>query len=359
MKKAAFTLLLISIVIAACNAEASAAEQKTKTAAPSRRSYRDMRQHTFNEKEGVHIGALAVSPDGGMLAYVTDENMNSDIFVKGANSKTVAQKTDNPAADEFPAFSPDGNSLAFASKRNGNWDIYLMYLNGGKAPRQLTTGRNDKLSPTWSHDGKKIAYSRRSSTGLPEIWIYNLEKGTFSFLATGENPVYSPVDDSIVFQKLNNKGFFSIWVTDDEGMEEVNILTSNTEGYFSPSWSYDGAKIIFISGMMKQINAAKGQASPERAAKTAKGENAIEDTFDVTERKGNNLWVINRDGANLTRLTDNEKGAMSCPRFSRDGRVYFINSEGATPNIFSVIPEFVTTDSAQPSTGGNLKAGKK
>lgn len=359
IKKTAFAPLFISIVIAVCNAGAWASEQKSAAPTTGRRSYRDMRQHTFNEKEGVHVGNLAISPDGGKIAYVSDENTNPDIFVKGVNSKMVAQETDNPAADEFPAFSPDGNMLAFASKRNGTWDVYLMYLSGGKAPRQLTTGRNDKLSPTWSPGGKKIAYGRRSPTGSPEIWIYDLEKGTFSFLTIGENPAYSPASNLIVFQRLNNKGFFSIWAADDGGAEEVNIITSNTEGYFSPSWSHDGAKIVFISGG-KPIVGGKGQASPERAAKTAKGENAVEDTFDITERRGNNIWVINRDGGNLTRLTDNDKGSLSCPKFSRDGRVYFINSEGVTPNIFSVIPEFVTTDAAtQPPPAGNAKAGKK
>jgi len=37
--------------------------------------------------------------------------------------------TNNPAEDEFPSWSPDGKKIAFQSYRDGNSEIYVMILN--------------------------------------------------------------------------------------------------------------------------------------------------------------------------------------------------------------------------------------
>jgi len=332
LKKLSFVLLSLSLVVS-CASE----EKRVGTAGMSHRSYRDMRQHTFNENETIHFGVIAMSPDGGTITYVSDENKHSDIFIKGVNSKAVIQKTDNPAQNEYPAFSPDGTKLAFASNRNGNWDIYILNVNGGKAIRQVTFGKENCVAPTWSHDGKKIAYNKMSaSTHAWEIWIYNTENGSYSSLTNGVNPVYSPVNDTIVFQRGNIKGWYALWLIDDEGREETNVLSSNDEGYFDPSWSYDGAKIVFASGGKSTI-AGRVQNAAEFEGKTLK------------ERTGSNVWVINKDGADLTRVTDDDHAQFWCPRFSADGRIYFISAQkmgkaGSVTNIFSVLPEFVNTE---------------
>ncbi len=341
LKKMSFVLISFSLVALGC-----ATKEKQVSVSMNNRSYRDMRQHTFNESESIHFGVIGMSPDGGSFAYVSDEYKHSDIFIKGVNSKAVKQKTDNSGANEYPAFSPDGTKLAFASNRNGNWDIFILNVNGGKATRQITFGKENCIAPSWSHDGKKIAYNKLSaSTHAWEIWIYNFENGSYSSLTNGVNPLYSPVNDTIVFQRGNTKGWYALWMVDDEGREETNILTSNDEGYFDPSWSYDGTKIVFASGG-KTIAAGKAQGAAEFEGKTK------EEAFNVKERRGSNIWVINRDGSDLTRLTEDDKAHFWCPRFSSDGRVYFISEQkigkaASVTNIFSVLPEFINT--AQPA----------
>lgn len=303
-----------------------------------------MRQHTFNETETIRYGAIGLAPDGGAFAYVSDENKHTDIFIKAVNSKAVTQKTDNPSQNDYPAFSPDGTKLAFASNRNGNWDIYILNANSGKATRQVTFGKENCIFPTWSYDGKKLAYNKLSSSSHQwEIWIYNIETGSYSSLTNGFNPVYSPVNNTIVFQRGNIHGWYSLWIVDDEGKEEMNVLSSNDEGYFDPSWSFDGSKIVFASAG-KTVIAGKVMVTTEFEGKTNKVEG-----IDIKERYGSNIWVINRDGSDLTRLTDDSKAHFWNPRFSSDGRIYFISEQkigkaGSVTNIFSVFPEFVNTE---------------
>lgn len=63
-----------------------------------------------------------------------------------------------------PTWSPDGKTIAFVSNRsdnpdgNTNSDIWLVDINDKKSLRQLTTNSREDYSPSWSPDGKSIVY---------------------------------------------------------------------------------------------------------------------------------------------------------------------------------------------------------
>ncbi len=65
--------------------------------------------------------------------------------------------TDHPAPDISPAWSPDGQRIAFSSNRDGHSGIYTVNVDGGNLLR-LTQRTYENLSPTWSPDGSKIAF---------------------------------------------------------------------------------------------------------------------------------------------------------------------------------------------------------
>jgi Tol biopolymer transport system component len=43
-----------------------------------------------------------------------------------ADGSNVQRLTDDPAEDGLPTWSPDGKVLAFASQRSGSWGIWVM-----------------------------------------------------------------------------------------------------------------------------------------------------------------------------------------------------------------------------------------
>ena len=73
-------------------------------------------------------------------------------------------------AQDCPSFAPDGERVAFSwdGEKQNNFDIYVKQ-SGSDTPLQLTSDPRPDLSPTWSPDGRAIAFVRVSSDRTAEV----------------------------------------------------------------------------------------------------------------------------------------------------------------------------------------------
>jgi Tol biopolymer transport system component len=71
-----------------------------------------------------------------------------------------------PGSAIFPAFAPDGHAIAFSWKgeKEESFSIYVQVIGTG-TPFRLTSGAVADLCPTWSPDGRYIAFIRTSQEG--------------------------------------------------------------------------------------------------------------------------------------------------------------------------------------------------
>ncbi len=195
------------------------------------------------------------SPDGKKIAFMSNRNGgNLQIFVMDSDGQNPVRLTDD-VWDQNPSWSPDGRKIAFTGFRDaglgdGTWDIDIYVMDpDGKNRRRLTRVPGSNSNPSWSPDGKRIAFAN-TKPGASEIYVMNAD-GTRQKSLTQDDkrgnkrePSWSPDGQSIAFV-LNNLRSIQIYVMDSDG-ENLRKLTDGKHNW-SPAWSPDSEIIAYES----------------------------------------------------------------------------------------------------------------
>ena len=179
------------------------------------------------------------SPDGRQIAFVRGEKL----WIQPVGSLTGR---DTGLRSSFSAWSPDGREIAVAhNEKSDPPEIWIYSVADGKA-RRLTALKRNADNPTWSPDGKRIAFQTQSGA-IRELWVVPSTGGAAVQLtrdSEDSHPCWSPRDsDEILFLRDHKRlAVLSI------GTGRVRFLPGYSEGSFMldyPSWSPDGRRVYF------------------------------------------------------------------------------------------------------------------
>jgi Tol biopolymer transport system component len=226
------------------------------------------------------------------------------IYLLNGATPTAVAATGSNGHDCGPAIRPSGRLLAFESNRKtdpyspSNFEIYVADLRTGHVSR-LTNWPGEDLFPTWSPDGKRIAWSREDppagGDGSDSIWVMNADGSSPQRVTTAQttsqhlNPAWSPDGREILF-------------ADADGIYEVAPDGSNlrrlTDSGEYPAWSPDGKWIVFARA--RDVAVVPGRTIAEHPLRT-------------------DLYIMRADGSH-PRLIDHPVGYDIMPTWSPDGR---------------------------------------
>ncbi len=185
-----------------------------------------------------HNWLPACSRDGTRIAFTSNRDGNPELYTMNSDGTDVRRITNHPAIDTSPTWSPTGNQIAFVSDRTGAPQIYVIGVDGTGLRRLTYESYCDR--PTWSPEQyNEIAYSSRTGRGH-DIKILALATNTvrqLTFgLGTNESPSYSPNGRHIAFMSTRSaSGLKQIYTVarDGRGLRRVTNVGNNE----MPSWS--------------------------------------------------------------------------------------------------------------------------
>ncbi len=189
---------------------------------------------------------LALSPDGKKIAVVA----HGDVFAASAKDGGEPQRlTTTDAAEAGPVWSPDSTKLVYRSERDGGSSLYEYDFNT-QSERALTHGLMLDASPTFSPDGKSLAYLRDRK----DLHVLTLADMKDKVIATGEINTYggsdiawSPDSHWVVYVPVGVNGFANLFAVPADGSAPARPLTFLANGQTAShlAWSPDGRYILF------------------------------------------------------------------------------------------------------------------
>jgi TolB protein len=177
---------------------------------------------------------------------------------RGAATEQQVRVFAHQFADEIVARLTGGlpgiasTQIAFVSARSGNKEIWVMDYDG-QNQRQLTSLHSIALTPRWSPDATRIAYTCYPPAGMylsAQICMYSMLSGKNiawpRYRGTNSSPAWSPDGTRLMFMS-SMLGNPELWVTNADGSKPKR-LTYTTGANTSPAWNpKTGQEVAFVS----------------------------------------------------------------------------------------------------------------
>ena len=228
---------------------------------------------------------LAQAPTTAKIAFVSWGNnpsgvYQSNIYMMNPDGSDLVNLISRPRGSGINqiAWEPTGERILFCSNRraihaphHGVHDVYIMNADGTDA-KPMFTERRYRREPTWSPDGKWIAYTASSPLMGRSVYIAPTDgqSGT-PIVQVGHNggqPDWSPDGTEIAFV-IASQGIREIYILNLEAYTQRRLLSGKNPWMVHPAWSPDGERIAFAW-------------SPEKS--------------------GIGIYIINRDGTGLEEI---------------------------------------------------------
>lgn len=187
------------------------------------------------------VDDYALAPNSRRIAL----SVHGEIFTAPVEEGDLRQITDSPWRERNVEYSPDGKWLAYISDRSGREELYVSAVDGAGEPQKLTDIDALKGGYEWSPDSTQIAFTA-SDDKLRIVTVANKQSQEISSSRYGQigAPSWSPDGKWVAYAKTDATRTTDIYLTPAVGGEERKV-TFDSFSEQAPRFSPDGKKLFF------------------------------------------------------------------------------------------------------------------
>ncbi len=295
-----------------------------------------------------------------------------ELWISGVAGESPRRLTDTGGGLYDYAASPDGDWIAYSVRnQQGGYDLWEMDRQSA-ASMILPCGTDWCISPVYSPDNRRIAYSRRRFSGLagaeagaPRLWMYDRETGQTDTLFIdvnigGADPAWSPDGRYLAF--LDGLQL-ELRVADMQGENDVSLPAAEDSQF---SWSPDSRSLLLtrsavahdhpytflvavdIAARQEQVWMEDEELDTSVPVWSPQGDRLAVARRVIHDGPGKQIWLLDSGAAPLQQLTDNPQANHAAYQWSPDGtRLVF---QRLAFGSSSSLPELLLWDSQDSST---------
>jgi len=193
-----------------------------------------------------------LSPDGRRIAVdIGDPPAGVQVDLYDPARDTLSRWTFGGNNDEYPTWTPDGKRIAFMSDRGGALTVFWQLADGSGGLERLTDGQTTSVPFSWSPDGQLLAEVQVAAPTAPKISVLRLadrKAQRFQQTQTGafeDAPQFSP------------DGHWIAYASDESGRREIYVQPYpgpggkwqiSTDGGNEPLWNHNGRELFYRDG---------------------------------------------------------------------------------------------------------------
>lgn len=238
--------------------------------APARHFITDPRQITAKSKLDIQpftidklymtrtVGPSAWSPDGKQVAFIANISGRNNLWVVPAEGGWPMQLTVSNQRQTSPTWSPNGRWIAYASDYDGNeqWDIFVVSAESGQVINKTETPEISEENPAWSPDSEFLAYTvKPKDSPTYEIDVMEIATKKVRHLTSGTpkqfgnfDPIWSKDGKHIVFTRAHAAGKDSnIFIGDIATGRAINLTPHDGEHNFAANDIAPDGKTVLIT----------------------------------------------------------------------------------------------------------------